>query len=151
MLEAKREDKDPYEAKEQARGYAENVRAPFVILSNGNEHWFWNYERRDQQDAYRIERLPSREDLERVRLKNMQPPRPLLMEYLDKYSAEERRRHDVPPGVTGWAQVNGLRGDTSIEERIKYDLYYIENWSLAFDIKILLRTVKAALMAKEIH
>jgi type I restriction enzyme R subunit len=84
VLEAKREDKDPYEAKEQARGYAENVRAPFVILSNGNEHWFWNYERRDQQDAYRIERLPSREDLERMRLKNMQPPRPLLMEKVDQ-------------------------------------------------------------------
>jgi len=59
VLEAKAEDKDPYEAKEQARGYAENLRAPFVILSNGREHWFWNYARADQQDAYRIERLPS--------------------------------------------------------------------------------------------
>src|SRR5208337_2598803 len=48
-----------------------------VILSNGREHWFWNYERADQRDAYRIERLPSRDDLERVRLKNLQPPRPL--------------------------------------------------------------------------
>jgi type I site-specific restriction endonuclease len=71
VLEAKREDLDPYDAKEQARGYAENLKAPFVILSNGREHWFWNYERADQRDAYRIERLPSREDLER------QPPRPL--------------------------------------------------------------------------
>src|SRR5581483_2473254 len=52
----------------------------FVLRSNGREHWFWNYERRDQQDAYRIERLPSPEDLERARLKNMQPPRPLLTE-----------------------------------------------------------------------
>jgi type I site-specific restriction endonuclease len=75
VLEAKREDKDPYDAKEQGRGYAENLKAPFVILSNGKEHWFWNYERRDDADAYRIERLPSREDLERQRLKNMQPPR----------------------------------------------------------------------------
>lgn len=80
VLEAKREDKDPYEAKEQARGYAENLRAPFIILSNGREHWFWNYERADQHDAYRIERLPSREDLDRLRLKNLQPPRPLLTE-----------------------------------------------------------------------
>lgn len=80
VLEAKREDLDPYDAKEQARGYAENLNAPFVILSNGREHWFWNYQRADQQDAYRIERLPSREDLERVRLKNMQPPRPLQTE-----------------------------------------------------------------------
>ncbi len=78
--EAKREDLDPYDAKEQARGYAENLKAPFVILSNGREHWFWNYERSDQRDAYRIERLPSQKDLERVRKKNLQPPRPLAIE-----------------------------------------------------------------------
>lgn len=80
LLEAKREDVDPYDAKEQARGYAENVHAPFIILSNGREHWFWNYERADQRDAYRIERLPSRADLERLRKKNLQPPRPLQTE-----------------------------------------------------------------------
>jgi type I site-specific restriction endonuclease len=68
VLEAKREDLDPYDAKEQARGYAENLSAPFIILSNGREHWFWNYERANQRDAYRIERLPSRSDLERVRV-----------------------------------------------------------------------------------
>jgi len=83
VLEAKREELDPYDAKEQARGYAENLRAPFIILSNGREHWFWNYERADQRDAYRIERLPSRDDLERVRLKNLQPPRPLQTEVVD--------------------------------------------------------------------
>src|SRR5271165_5210839 len=82
VLEAKREDLDPYDAKEQARGYAENLNAPFVILSDGREHWFWNFQRADQRDAYRIERLPSREDLERVRLKNMQPPRPLQTEVI---------------------------------------------------------------------
>jgi type I restriction enzyme R subunit len=82
VLEAKREDLDPYDAKEQARGYAENLNAPFVILSNGREHWFWNFERADQRDAYRIERLPSRNDLERVQLKNMQPPRPLRSDIL---------------------------------------------------------------------
>lgn len=69
--------------------------------------------------------------------------RHLVPKYLD--------RHRVKTGVTGWAQVNGLRGDTSLEERIKYDLYYIENWSLAFDIKILLRTIRAALSTKEVH
>jgi type I restriction enzyme, R subunit len=78
VLEAKREDKDPYDAKEQARGYAENLKAPFVLLSNGREHWFWNLKRAQERDAYRIERLPSREDLERQCLKNMQPPKPLL-------------------------------------------------------------------------
>src|ERR1019366_5723777 len=82
VLEAKREDLDPYDAKEQARGYAENLTAPFVILSNGREHWFWNFARADQRDAYRVERLPSRDDLERLRLKNLQPPRPLESEVI---------------------------------------------------------------------
>lgn len=82
VLEAKREDEDPYIAKDQARGYAENLQAPFVLLSNGREHWFWNYERADERDAFRIERLPSRQDLERLRLKNLQPPRPLLTEVI---------------------------------------------------------------------
>jgi len=82
VLEAKREDLDPYDAKEQARGYAENIKSPLILLSNGREHWFWNYERADQRDAYRIERLPSRDDLERVRLKNLQPPRPLESEII---------------------------------------------------------------------
>src|SRR6266404_8528428 len=82
VLEAKREGLDPYDAKEQARGYAENLKAPFIILSNGREHWFWNFERSDQQDAYRIERLPSVDDLERLLLKNMQPPRPLQSELI---------------------------------------------------------------------
>lgn len=82
VLEAKRENLDPYDAKEQARGYAENLKAPFIILSNGREHWFWNFERADQRDAYRIERLPSRDDLERLKLKNLQPPRPLESEVI---------------------------------------------------------------------
>jgi len=78
VLEAKAEDKDPYDAKEQARKYAEEIKVPFVILSNGRQHWFWNYERADQKDAYRIERLPSLDDLERLRLKNHNPPTALL-------------------------------------------------------------------------
>jgi hypothetical protein len=64
-----------------------------VILSNGNEHWFWNYERADQRDAFRIERMPSLQDLERLRLKNLQPPRPLLTDviapnYLKRFKDE---------------------------------------------------------------
>lgn len=82
VLEAKRPDLDPYDAKEQGRGYAENLKAPFVILSNGTAHYFWNYARADQRDAYRIERLPSLTDLERLRLKNLQPPRPLSSEVI---------------------------------------------------------------------
>lgn len=94
VLEAKREDLDPYDAKEQARGYAENLKAPFIILSNGREHWFWNFERADQRDAYRIERLPSRDDLERLRLKNLQPPRPLESEVV-KPEYLRHLRHDL--------------------------------------------------------
>mgnify|MGYP001184836800 CR=1 FL=1 len=52
-------------------------------------------------------------------------------------------RHRVKSGMTGWAQVNGLRGNTSIDERIKYDLYYVENWSIWLDLKILLMTFGA--------
>ncbi|MBN1579036.1 MAG: DEAD/DEAH box helicase family protein [Chitinispirillaceae bacterium] len=94
VLEAKREDLDPYDAKEQARGYAENLNAPFIILSNGREHWFWNYERADQRDAYRIEKLPSRQDIERLRLKNLQPPRPLQTEII-KPEYLRHLKHDL--------------------------------------------------------
>jgi len=94
VLEAKAEDHDPYDAKEQARGYAENLKAPFIILSNGREHWFWNYERADQRDAYRIERLPSFEDLDRLRLKNLQPPRPLGSEVV-KSDYLRHLKHDL--------------------------------------------------------
>lgn len=79
-------------------------------------------------------------------------PRPERSRFVKEFGAVVPKyldRHRVKTGVTGWAQVNGLRGDTSIEERVKYDLYYIENWSLAFDIKILLRTIHAAFTSKE--
>ena len=58
-------------------------------------------------------------------------------------------RQQVRPGITGWAQVNGLRGDTSIEERVKYDIWYIENWSLSLDIKIVWKTVFGGLVNRE--
>ncbi len=79
------------------------------------------------------------------------PERPYFVEQFRANVPKYLDRHRVKTGMTGWAQVNGLRGDTSIEERIKFDLYYIENWSFTFDIKILLRTVRAALSFKEVH
>ncbi|MEM8918555.1 MAG: sugar transferase [Pseudomonadota bacterium] len=66
-------------------------------------------------------------------------PRPLLMEYLPLYSARQMRRHDVRPGITGWAQVNG-RNAISWEEKFLADIWYVENQSFALDIKILLLT-----------
>jgi Undecaprenyl-phosphate glucose phosphotransferase len=71
-------------------------------------------------------------------------PRPERPQFVEKFREEIPRymiKHQVRPGLTGWAQINGLRGDTSIEKRIEHDLYYIENWTLEFDIKILLLTV----------
>lgn len=67
-------------------------------------------------------------------------PRPLLMEYLPLYNKEQARRHDVRPGITGWAQVNG-RNNISWEERFKLDVWYVDNQSFLLDIKILFLTV----------
>lgn len=67
--------------------------------------------------------------------------RPVFVEQFSQMVPGYMRRHKEKVGITGWAQVNGLRGDTSIEERTNYDLYYVENWSIAFDIKIMLRTI----------
>ena len=67
-------------------------------------------------------------------------PRPLLMEYLDVYTPEERRRHDMPPGITGWAAVNG-RHALSFHERLKLDVWYVNHWSLWLDVRILALTV----------
>jgi lipopolysaccharide/colanic/teichoic acid biosynthesis glycosyltransferase len=67
-------------------------------------------------------------------------PRPLLMHYLPLYSPEQARRHDVRPGITGWAQING-RNAISWEEKFALDVWYVDNWSLAFDAKILLASL----------
>ena len=72
-------------------------------------------------------------------------PRPLLMEYLPLYSKEQYRRHEVRPGVTGWAQVNG-RNAISWEEKFKLDVWYVDNRSLWLDIKIIFLTVKKVLI-----
>lgn len=71
-------------------------------------------------------------------------PRPELPRFVDQFKEEiplYMIRHQVCPGITGWAQINGLRGDTPIKERVEHDIYYIEHWSLLFDLRILLATV----------
>ena len=71
-------------------------------------------------------------------------PRPLLMQYLDRYTPEQARRHEVKPGITGWAQVNG-RNALSWEEKFNLDVWYVDNWSFRLDLKILLMTMAKVL------
>lgn len=71
-------------------------------------------------------------------------PRAGAPQYVEKFKEEIPRymiKHQVRPGLTGWAQINGYRGDTSIRKRIEYDIYYIENWSMSFDFKIMFLTI----------
>lgn len=77
-------------------------------------------------------------------------PRPLLMEYLPLYSAEQLRRHEVRPGITGWAQVHG-RNALSWEERFKLDVWYVDNQSVWLDLRILGMTVRKVLAREGIH
>jgi len=77
-------------------------------------------------------------------------PRPLLVEYLDRYTPEQARRHDVKPGITGWAQVNG-RNSISWEEKFKLDVWYVDNWSLRLDLKIVLMTIRKILKREGIN
>ena len=79
------------------------------------------------------------------------PERPVFIEEFKKQIPRYHLRHMVKSGITGWAQINGLRGNTSIKERIDYDLYYIENWSLLFDVKILVRTAFGGFMSKNAY
>lgn len=67
-------------------------------------------------------------------------PRPLLLEYMDLYTPEQARRHDIKPGITGWAQVNG-RNNLTWEDKFRLDVWYVDNWSIGLDLKILVKTV----------
>jgi lipopolysaccharide/colanic/teichoic acid biosynthesis glycosyltransferase len=76
-------------------------------------------------------------------------PRPLLTEYLDKYTPEQQRRHDMPPGFTGWAAVNG-RHALRFEDRLKLDVWYVDNWSLLLDFRIMVMTVAQVLSRTDV-
>lgn len=76
-------------------------------------------------------------------------PRPLLMQYLSEYSTEQARRHDVLPGITGWAQVNG-RNAIDWDKKFELDVWYVDNHSLFIDLKILFLTIKQVLLRKGI-
>jgi sugar transferase EpsL len=77
-------------------------------------------------------------------------PRPLLMQYLDRYTPEQARRHEVKPGITGWAQVNG-RNAISWEDKFKLDVWYVDNWSLWLDLKIIVMTIWKILGREDIN
>lgn len=77
-------------------------------------------------------------------------PRPLLVEYLLKYTKEEKRRHEVRPGITGFAQING-RNNTTWEERFKNDVYYVENVSFLLDLKIIIKTLLKVVKRSDIN
>ena len=98
--------------------------------------------------SFSIDELPS---LWNVLKGNMSivGPRPLLVEYQDLYSKEEYRRHDVLPGLTGWAQVNG-RNSLDWEEKFKLDVWYVDNKSLILDFKIIILTFKKVLLREGI-
>lgn len=76
-------------------------------------------------------------------------PRPLLTEYLPRYSEEQSRRHTVRPGLTGWAQING-RNATSWPERFRLDVWYVDNWSFWLDLKIICLTAYQVIQAKDV-
>ena len=77
-------------------------------------------------------------------------PRPLLAKYLPLYSVFQLRRHEVKPGITGWAQVNG-RNSISWSKKFEYDIYYVNNISFALDVKILITTIKKVLRRKDVN
>jgi len=81
-------------------------------------------------------------------------PRPERQIFVEKFKddiPDYMKKHLVKAGITGWAQVNGWRGDTDLTRRIEYDLYYIENWSLWFDLKIIFLTIFKGFINKNAH
>ncbi len=98
--------------------------------------------------SYSLDELPQLLNVLRGEM-SLVGPRPLLKEYLPYYNAEQRRRHEVKPGVTGWAQINGRNG-ISWEEKFDLDIWYVDHGSLALDTKILWLTVYKVLRRSEV-
>ena len=128
---------------------------PFRILKfrtmrspRANEAWYMTDEERVTRlgrflRASSIDELPELWNVLKGEM-SLVGPRPLLTEYVATYTPEERRRHDMRPGMTGWAAVNG-RHTARFEDRLQLDVWYVDNWSLALDVRILAMTVAQVL------
>ena len=79
------------------------------------------------------------------------PERPVFIQSFRRRIPRYQLRHMVKSGMTGWAQIHDLRGDTSIQKRVEYDLYYIEHWSILLDVKILARTLFAVMFSRNAY
>ena len=77
-------------------------------------------------------------------------PRPLLPQYLSIYNERQKKRHEVRPGITGWAQVNG-RNAISWKQKLEFDAWYVENLSAGLDLKIFIRTIKKVILSEDIN
>lgn len=99
--------------------------------------------------SYSLDELPELFNVLRGEM-SLVGPRPLLMRYLERYSPEQRRRHQVLPGITGWAQVNG-RNVLEWEEKFRLDVWYVDHWSILLDIRILWLTLISALKREGIN
>jgi sugar transferase EpsL len=98
---------------------------------------------------YSIDELPQLINVLRGEM-SLVGPRPLLMEYLQTYPPEYRRRHDVKPGISGWAQVNG-RHHSTFKQRLEMDVWYVDHWNLWIDLKILLKTIGVVLDKRDVE
>ena len=125
---------------------------------NDSQDTGWSRERDDRKTAFgafirkcSIDELPQFFNVLKGDM-SLVGPRPEVPYYVEQFKAEVPLymvKHQVRPGITGWAQVNGLRGDTSIEDRIRHDIFYIENWTLLFDVKILFMTLFRGIINQE--
>ena len=97
---------------------------------------------------FSIDELPSLVNIIRGEM-SIVGPRPLLAEYLDLYTNDQKKRHELKPGLTGWAQING-RNDISWEKKFEYDLWYIENRSFFLDLKIIFKTIIKVITKEDI-
>jgi exopolysaccharide biosynthesis polyprenyl glycosylphosphotransferase len=120
----------------------------WAIPEDSRTTWFGRWMRR-----YSIDELPQFINvlLGDMSLVGPRPERPYFVEQFSRLIPRYAERHQEKAGVTGWAQVNGLRGQTPINERTRYDLFYVEHWSPAFDLKILLKTLPAIIRGRNAY